>query len=92
MNDYSIALFFHMVGALGFFLALGLEWTGLWQLRSALRSQEVRAWMGLLGHRLAQDRQTGSQRITADHRRRARPRSCFSPANVPQCASTRGGG
>src|SRR6266511_2290723 len=48
MNNYSIALFFHIVGALGFFLALGLEWTGLWQLRSALRSQEVRAWMGLL--------------------------------------------
>ena len=48
MNSYSIALFFHIVGALGFFLALGLEWTGLWQLRSALLSQEVRAWMGLL--------------------------------------------
>src|SRR5262245_58379401 len=48
MNGYSIALFFHIVGALGFFLALGLEWTGLWHLRSALRSEEVRAWMGLL--------------------------------------------
>jgi len=48
MTTYSIALFFHIVGAMGFFLALGLEWTGLWQLRSALRSQEVRAWMGLL--------------------------------------------
>ena len=48
MNSYSLALFFHIVGALGFFLALGLEWIGLWQLRSALHSQEVRAWMGLL--------------------------------------------
>jgi hypothetical protein len=48
MNSYSIALFFHIVGAMGFFLALGLEWTGLWQLRSALLSQEVRAWMSLL--------------------------------------------
>jgi hypothetical protein len=48
MNSYSIALFVHIVGAMDFFLALGLEWTGLWQLRSALRSQEVRAWMGLL--------------------------------------------
>src|SRR5262245_27368256 len=48
MNSYSIALFFHIVGAMGFFLALGLEWTGLWQLRSALLSEEVRAWMGLL--------------------------------------------
>ena len=32
MYSYSIALFFHIVGALGFFLALGLEWAGLWQL------------------------------------------------------------
>ncbi len=29
MDDYSIALFLHIVGALGFFVALGLEWTGL---------------------------------------------------------------
>src|SRR5262245_330420 len=48
MNSYSLALLFHIVGALGFFLALGLEWTGLWHLRSALLSQEVRTWMGLL--------------------------------------------
>ena len=48
MNSYSLALFFHIVGAMGFFLALGLEWTGLWQLRSARLSQEVQAWMGLL--------------------------------------------
>src|SRR5262245_14265171 len=48
MNDYSIALFFHIVGAMGFFLALGMERTGLWQLRNGLRSTEVRAWMGLL--------------------------------------------
>jgi hypothetical protein len=48
MNNYSLALFFHIVGVMGFFLALGLEWTGLWQLRSALLSQEVQAWMGLL--------------------------------------------
>jgi hypothetical protein len=48
MNSYSLVLFFHIVGAMGFFLALGLEWTGLWRLRSALRSQDVQAWMGLL--------------------------------------------
>ena len=36
MNDYSIALFLHIVGALGFFVALGLEWTGLRQIRSAM--------------------------------------------------------
>jgi hypothetical protein len=45
MNDYSIALFFHIVGALGFFVALGLEWTGLWQIGSATTSELVRAWM-----------------------------------------------
>jgi hypothetical protein len=45
MNDYSIALFFHIVGVLGLFVALGLEWTGLWQLRSATTAEHVRAWM-----------------------------------------------
>jgi len=48
MNNYSLALFFHIVGVMGFFLALGLEWTGLWQVRSARHSQEIRAWMGIL--------------------------------------------
>src|SRR5262245_58128370 len=35
MNDYSIALLLHVVGALGFFMALALEWTNLRQLRRA---------------------------------------------------------
>ena len=48
MNAYSIALFLHIVGALGFFVALGLEWTGLWQIRSAMTPQQVRGWMGIL--------------------------------------------
>lgn len=48
MNDYSIALFLHIVGALGFFVALGLEWTGLGQIRSATLPVQVRAWMGIL--------------------------------------------
>lgn len=48
MNDYSIALFFHIVGALGFFVALGLEWAGLWQIRSAMTLEQVRTWMGTL--------------------------------------------
>jgi hypothetical protein len=48
MNSYSIiALFLHIVGALGFFLALGLEWTGLWQIRSAMTLEQVRVWMGI---------------------------------------------
>ena len=48
MNDYSITLFLHIVGALGFFVALGLEWTGLLQIRSATLPEQVRAWMGIL--------------------------------------------
>ncbi len=48
MNNYSIALFFHIVGALGFFVALGLEWTGLYQIRNAIPPEQVRAWMGIL--------------------------------------------
>jgi hypothetical protein len=48
MNIYSIALFLHIVGALGFFAALGLEWTGLRQIRSAISPEQVRAWMGIL--------------------------------------------
>ena len=48
MNANSIALFLHIAGALGFFIALGLEWTGLWQIRSAMIPVQVRAWMGIL--------------------------------------------
>lgn len=48
MNDYSIALFLHIVGTLGFFLALGLEWTSLSQIRSAMTLEQVRSWMGIL--------------------------------------------
>jgi hypothetical protein len=45
---YSIALFLHIVGALGFFVALGLEWTGLSQIRRAKTTEQVRGWMGIL--------------------------------------------
>ena len=50
MDDtyYSIALFLHIVGVLGLFVALGLEWTGLRQIRSAMIPEQVRAWMGVL--------------------------------------------
>src|SRR5512141_2320161 len=46
---FSIALFVHIVGALGFFVALGLEWTGLSQLQSATQPEQLRPWMGVLG-------------------------------------------
>ncbi len=45
MSAYSVALFLHIVGVLGLFVALGLEWTGLWQIRDAATPEAVRAWM-----------------------------------------------
>jgi len=48
MNTYSIALFLHIVGALGIAIALGLEWIGLSQIRSALLPEQVRSWMMIL--------------------------------------------
>jgi hypothetical protein len=45
MNDYSIALFLHIVGALGFFVALGLEWTSLRHIRHATTSEQARERM-----------------------------------------------
>jgi hypothetical protein len=43
MNDYSIALFLHIVGMLGFSVVLGLEWIGLSQIRRARLPEEARA-------------------------------------------------
>jgi hypothetical protein len=48
VNDYSNLLFLHIVGALGMFVALGLEWTGLSQLRRARSVETAAAWMGVL--------------------------------------------
>jgi hypothetical protein len=48
MNAESIILFLHNVGALGIFIALGLEWAGLSHLRSAQAPEQVRVWMGIL--------------------------------------------
>ena len=48
MDGYSIALFFHIVGALGTCVALGLEWTGLRQIRGAITPEPVRAWLLIL--------------------------------------------
>jgi len=45
MNDYSIALFLHVVGALGFFVALGLEWMSLGHVRRATTVEHLRVWM-----------------------------------------------
>ena len=48
MSLYSTALFLHIVGALGLFAALALEWTGLSNLRRAGSVGQFREWLGLL--------------------------------------------
>jgi hypothetical protein len=48
MNGYSIVLFVHIVVVLGIFIALGLEWTALLQIRGARTIEPVYAWMRIL--------------------------------------------
>lgn len=48
MSNYSIALFLHIAGALGFFVVLGLEWIGLSQVRRARLPDEARAILGMV--------------------------------------------
>jgi hypothetical protein len=48
MSVYSIAVFLHIVGALGIFAAIGLEWAGLANLRRASGTTQVREWIKLL--------------------------------------------
>jgi hypothetical protein len=45
MTFYSFALFLHIVGALGLFIALGLEWTSLLYLRRATTIEQVHQWL-----------------------------------------------
>jgi hypothetical protein len=47
MTLYSIALFLHVLGALGFFAALALEWTSLGALRRAETVEQARPWIAL---------------------------------------------
>lgn len=42
MSIFSIALFLHIVGALGVSVALGLEWVGLSQIRKATVPEDIR--------------------------------------------------
>jgi hypothetical protein len=48
MSNYAIALFLHIVGALGVAVALGLEWIGLSQIRRAIVPEEIRAILGVV--------------------------------------------
>jgi hypothetical protein len=49
MSLYSIALFLHIVAALGFFAGLGVEWTTVIQLRRATTAEQVGEYMNLSG-------------------------------------------
>ena len=49
MTFYSIALFLHIVGALGLFVALGLEWMSLFNLRRATTTEQAREWLSAFG-------------------------------------------
>ena len=46
MSVYSMAVFLHIVGALGIFAAIGLEWAGLSNLRRATDTAQVRNGSG----------------------------------------------
>lgn len=48
MNGYSIALFVHIVGALGFFMALGLEWAALYQARQTSNAEQLCTWLPIV--------------------------------------------
>ena len=50
MSAYSIALFLHIVGAMGFFVALGVEWMTMTQLRKAATAEQVREWLNAAGN------------------------------------------
>ena len=48
MSNFAIALFLHIVGALGVSVALGLEWIGLSRIRWATVPEEIRTLLGLV--------------------------------------------
>lgn len=48
MTLYALALFFHIVGALGLFVALGLEWTSLVYLRRTATAEQAGDWLGVI--------------------------------------------
>lgn len=51
MSWYSIALFLHIVGALGLFAGISLEQAGLRGMRRAVSTGSVREWLGVLRSR-----------------------------------------
>jgi hypothetical protein len=51
MSLHSIAAFLHVLGALGLFAALGLEWAAVQNLRRAVTTGQVLEWVRLMGAR-----------------------------------------
>ena len=49
MSLYSIAVFLHVVGALGLFVGIGLEQVSLFSLRRATTTTQARDWLAVLG-------------------------------------------
>ncbi len=48
MSFYALALFAHLVGVLGFFITIGLQWTSTLRLRRAQTLAQVREWTSLV--------------------------------------------
>ncbi len=48
MDPSAIGLFLHITGGLGLFVSLGLEWTGLAQIRSATLHEQVSSWLSII--------------------------------------------
>ncbi len=48
MDSSAIGIFLHVVGGIGMCVALGMEWVGLWQLRSVIQPIQVRTAMGVV--------------------------------------------
>src|SRR5207237_4734640 len=49
MTVYAVALFLHIVGALGLFAALALEWTALSGFRRSTTAEQVTDWSTIYG-------------------------------------------
>ena len=48
MDAYAIALFLHILGAFGVFIALALEWLGMTRLRASTTRADAITWLGVL--------------------------------------------
>lgn len=48
MNLYSLALFAHVLGVLGLFIGMGLQWTITLRLRRARTLAQMREWSSLI--------------------------------------------